>query len=344
MDVQTEMTKQRLVSIDALRGFNMFWIIGVDRLFKALIRVSDNSVIEFFQVQLNHALWEGFSFYDIILPVFLIIAGLMLPLSVTRRLGRGESKMRISLHVAKRSGLLILMGLIHNNLLEFDWPMMRWSGVLQRIGICYFFAAMLVMYTKKRTQVIIAGLIPILMWAVLMLIPVPGYGAGVLTKEGSLNSYIDQLLLPGRFARYANLIDNENIVSTLPAIATTLVGVLAGYWLMSKRSGNRKAAGLAAAGLISLAIGYLWAQVLPVIKILGTSSFFMLTLGYGLLLLASFYWIIDVKGYNKWAFFFIVIGANPITIYFLQRVVDFEGIAEFLLPALPVGRERTKWW
>jgi predicted acyltransferase len=330
MDTQQNMLKGRLSSIDALRGFSMFWITGGGKLINSLDKTFDNSLTGVLAGQLHHAEWEGFSFYDVILPLFLIIAGLVLPLSVTKRLEKGESKMSIFIHVAKRSGLLILLGLIYNKLLDFSgWDAMRWSGVLQRIGICYFFAGLLVLNTKWRTQAIIAVLIPILFWAALMLIPVPGYGAGVLTMEGSLNSYIDQSLLPGLFLRNRNLLDNENILSTLPAIAITLAGVLAGHWLRTNNSPNRKAAGLAAAGLISLLIGYLWALVFPVIKILGTSSYVMLATGYSLLLVALFYWIIDVKGYKKWAFFFVVIGVNPITIYFMQRFVSFEKIAKF---------------
>jgi len=187
----------------------------------------------------------------------------------------------------------------------------------------------------------------------MMLIPVPNYGAGDLTMEGCLSSYIDQQLIPGQL--YYGYGDNEGLISTLPAICTVLLGALAGHWLRSNRSGNRKAAGLAIAGIVSLLVGLLWSLVFPIIKIIWTSSYVLFSGGWCLLLLALFYWIIDVKGYRKWAFVFIVIGMNPITIYFLQRFVDFDGIAEFFFLGvaehavlfkpliLPIGVLLVKW-
>ena len=331
MEDGQNLIKGRLVSIDALRGFDMLWLMGGVEVVRALDKVFDNGFTNAIAGQTHHAEWIGFGFYDLIFPLFLFIVGLVLPLSVTRRIEQGGDRKVLYIHIVKRTALLILLGFMYNGLLRFNWGAMRWSGVLQRIGVCYFFAAIMVMNTKWRTQAIVTGAILVLYWAVLTLIPVPDYGAGVITKEGCLNSFIDQLLLPGRFARYRNLLDSEGILSTVPAIATTLMGVLAGHWLRSKQPGNRKAAMLAGAGLISLVIGYCWGLVFPVIKIIWSSSYVMVAGGYSLLLLALFYWLIDVKGYKKWAFFFIVIGMNPITIYFSQKFVNFEGIAEFFV-------------
>jgi predicted acyltransferase len=185
------------------------------------------------------------------------------------------------------------------------------------------------------------------------LIPVPGFGAGVMTAEGCLSSYIDQQLIPGTL--YYGYGDNEGIISTLPAICTVLLGVLAGHWLRSDRSGSRKAAVLAVAGLGCVAAGYLWGLVFPIIKIIWTSSYVLYSGGWCLMLLALFYWIIDVKGYRKWTFFFVVIGMNPITIYFFDRFVGFEEIAGFFLSGLaenagqiaplilPLGALAVKW-
>lgn len=343
----------RLVSIDALRGFDMFWIIGGGTFFASLAQVQSHPVTETIRRQLDHVEWDGFRFEDLIFPLFLLITGVVLPFSLSRRMERGQSRLTLYLHVLKRSAVIILLGLIMNGLLRFDWAQMRWPGVLQRIGLCYFLAAMVVMHTKWRAQAIIVATILILYWLAMILIPVPGYGAGDLTMEGCLSSYIDQQLIPGKL--YYGYGDNEGLISTLPATCTVLLGALAGFWLRSDRSGNRKAAGLALAGVAGLGAGLIWGQFFPIIKIVWTSSFVLVAGGLSLLLLSLFYWIIDVRGHRKWAFFFIVIGMNPITIYFTQRFIDFKGISEFFLAGaaahantleplvLPLGILAAKW-
>ncbi|MBN1805420.1 MAG: DUF5009 domain-containing protein [Sedimentisphaerales bacterium] len=344
---------QRLTSIDALRGFDMFWIIGGGAFFESIAQVYSHPVTDTIRQQLDHVKWEGFHFEDLIFPLFLFIVGVVLPFSITSRLERGHSRAALYLHIIKRSAIIIFLGLIYNELLRFDWGQMRWPGVLQRIGICYFFAALIVAGTRWRTQAILIAAVLILYWVATMFIPVPNYGAGDLTMEGCLSSYIDQQLIPGQL--YYGFGDNEGIISTFPAICTVLLGALAGHWLRSGQLGDRKAAGLAVAGVVCLLIGCLWGQVFPIIKILWTSSYVLVAGGLSLLLLALFYWIIDVKGYKKWAFFFIIIGMNPITIYFLQRFVDFDGIAGFFLSGtieranlleplvLPFGVVLVKW-
>jgi predicted acyltransferase len=201
--------------------------------------------------------------------------------------------------------------------------------------------------------VIFIAAVLVLYWLASALIPVPGFGAGVMTAEGCLSSYIDQQLIPGEL--YYGYGDNEGLISTLPAICTVLMGALAGLWLGRERPGSRKAAGLAAAGLACAIVGYLWGFVFPIIKIIWTSSYTLFSGGLCLMLLALFYWIIDVKGYRRWTIFFVVIGVNPITIYFLQRFVNFDSIAEFFFSGLaanagqvspliiPVGVLAIKW-
>ncbi len=350
---QKDLIGHRLASIDALRGFDMFWIIDGGAIFSSLVKVYSHPVTETIERQLEHVKWEGFHFEDLIFPLFLFIVGVVLPFSITRRIERGQSRLQLYIHILKRSAVIILLGLVLNGLLRFDWVHMRWPGVLQRIGLCYFFAALIVMNTKWRTQAIITAAILILYWLAMILVPVPNYGAGDLTAEGCLSSYIDQQLIPGIL--YYGHGDNEGFVSTFPAICTVLLGTLAGHWLRSSRSGNRKAAGLAIAGVVSLVIGLLWGLIFPIIKILWTSSYVLVAGGWSLLLLSLFYWVIDVKGYRKWAFFFIVIGMNPITIYFLQGIVNFDGIARFFLTGvaenlemfepliLPFGALLAKW-
>ena len=350
---QSASASERIVSIDALRGFDMFWIIGGGAVLANLLEVWKHPVTETIHEQLRHVEWQGFHFEDLIFPLFLFIMGTVLPFSICRRRERGQSLPMLYGHILKRSFVLILLGLIYNNLQNFEFSEMRWPGVLQRIGLCYFFAAIIVLNTKWRTQVIFIAAVLILYWLAAALIPVPGFGAGDMTPQGCLSSYIDQQLIPGEL--YYGYGDNEGLISTLPAICTVLMGSLAGHWLRSNRTVSRKATGLAVAGLACVVVGYLWGFVFPIIKIIWTSSYTLFSGGLCLMLLALFYWIIDVKGYRKWAFFFIVIGVNPITIYFLQRFVDFGGIAEFFLSGLvahagqlapliiPLGLLAIKW-
>ena len=233
---QQTLPSQRIVSIDALRGFDMFWIIGGGTALVGLAGIRESPAAETIQNQLKHVQWQGFHFEDLIFPLFLFIMGAVLPFSISRRRERGQSLPILYLHIIKRSFLLILLGLIYNNLLNFEFSEMRWPGVLQRIGLCYFFAALIVLHTKWRTQVIFIAAVLILYWLASTLIPVPGFGANVMTAEGCLSSYIDQQLIPGKL--YYGHGDNEGIISTLPAICTVLMGSLAGHWLRSDRPGS----------------------------------------------------------------------------------------------------------
>jgi predicted acyltransferase len=343
----------RVLSIDALRGFDMFWIIGGGTIFESLVEVWKHPVTEMIRVQLDHVPWAGFHFEDLIFPTFLFLVGAVMPFSLSRRVERGEGSLRIHLHVVRRAAVLILLGLILNGLLRFDWPEMRWPGVLQRIGLCYFFAALVVLHTNWRGQAIIVAVVLLAYWAVTKLVPVPGCTAGDISMQGCLSSYVDQQLIPGQL--YYKYGDNEGVLSTFPAVCTALLGALAGHWLRSNRSGSRKAAGLALAGIACVVVGYLWGWVFPIIKILWTSSYVLFAGGWSLLLLALFYWVIDVLGYRKWAFGFVVIGLNAITIYFLQNLVDFERIGHFFLAGaahhlgviaavlLPLGAFAVRW-
>ncbi len=319
----------RVVSIDALRGFDMLWIIGGDVLATALLDWGNWSFSPTLREQLEHVPWEGFRFYDLIYPLFMFLVGCVLPYSLEKYRERpAEAHWRI----VRRTLLLVLMGMILNGLMQFDWPNMRWAGVLQRIGICYGIVAFLYLHTKAHDQVILSVVILLGYWAILLFVPVPGRTTGVLSIEGNLAGYLDRLLLPGKILEpYYGWGDNEGILSTLPALITTLMGVQAGRWLRSSHSPWRKVGGLLAAGIVCLAAGYAWGQVFPIIKNIWTSSFVLVSAGWSLLVLAAFYAVIDVLGYRKWAFVFIVIGMNPITIYFMQGFVNFEQIAEFFL-------------
>lgn len=189
---------QRLLSLDALRGFDMFWIMGGENIIHALAQLTQWSIFIWLGTQMEHVEWNGFRFYDNIFPLFLFIAGVTMPFSLARRMERGDSKALLYKHIIIRGALLVLLGSIYNGLLRFDFENQRYASVLGRIGLAWMFAAIIYINTKTRGQIIWFAAILLGYWAVMMLVPVPGHGAGVLTKEGSLVGYIDRLFLPGR--------------------------------------------------------------------------------------------------------------------------------------------------
>jgi predicted acyltransferase len=331
MDEQSE--KKRIASIDAVRGFDMFWIIGGDLIFRSLFTLIGTNWANHLSEQLEHCTWHGFHFYDLIFPLFLFIMGASMPFSISKRLERGDSRRKLMGHIIQRGFILILLGLMYNGLFELDFENMRYAGVLQRIGITYMFAAFIIMQWKNpKIQMIIGGGILLLYWAV-MAIPVPGAGSYVLTPEGNLASYIDRLLLPGRFCCF-RFGDNEGILSTFPAIVNVLMGIQAGHLLKSTKSDPRKVLILTLSGAGCVTAALIWNFVFPINKLIWTSSYVLFSGGWSLLLLALFYWVIDVKGWKKWAFGFIVIGMNPITIYLAQNIIHFQWIANYFTGGL----------
>ncbi|MBN1560862.1 DUF5009 domain-containing protein [candidate division KSB1 bacterium] len=331
MNDKNQLLKKRLASVDALRGFDMFWIIGGDSIFAALFTLIGTPFFLSLGRQLQHTEWNGFTFYDLIFPLFLFLMGTSMALSLISKLESGVAKNRLYGKVVKRSLSLLLLGLIFNGLLDFDFSSFRYAGVLQRFAICYFFAALIVLHARRpRTQALWAIGILLFYWALMALAPVPGYGRGVLTPEGNLASYIDRLLLPGRFCCF-EFGDNEGLLSTLPAISTALLGVLAGHVLRTTWAPRKKVIYLAAGGAACLCAGLLWHIAFPINKLLWSSSYVLYAGGWSLLLLALFFWLIDIRGWQKWAFPFIVIGMNPITIYVAQRLFDFGSIVDIFV-------------
>ena len=343
----------RLKSLDALRGFDMFWIVGGDALANGILTRFPSPTTERLKAQLEHVEWEGFVFYDLIFPLFMFMVGCVIPFSLEKFRERPTAAY---VRILKRTALLFLLGVICNGLLKFDFANLRYAGVLQRIALCYGMASVLFLNLKLRGQV--AAIFSILLgyWAVLALVPVPGGTAGDFTKEGNLGGYLDRNFLPGKIMdEYYGFGDNEGLLSTIPAIATVLLGVLAGQWLKSARTGWTKSAGLLACGILCVIVGTLWGQKFPIIKNLWTSSFVLVAGGWSLLLLCFFYTVIDVLRWQKWSFFWIVIGMNAITIFIAPRFIDFSKIATFFLSGtaelsgdwssvvLTVGSLSAKW-
>lgn len=333
MGLQPLKTSSRIKSIDALRGFDMFFIIGGEEILKSLAKIWPNSVTEQIALQLKHVGWQGFHFEDLIWPLFLFLMGIVLPFSMSRRLTQAGSRRKIYRHIIIRALTLIILGWLLRGLLNFDWQQMNWTSVLGRIGFCYALAAILVLNTNWRVQAWIIVTILVLYYVMMKFIPVPGYGAGDLSRAGSLARYVDNLLLPaGNAFRFKD--HSVSILGTLLATCSVLMGVIAGHWLRSSRTMHQKAKGLLVAGIVCLIAGCLWNFSFPINKKLWTSSFVLFSGGWSLLLMALFYWLIDIKKYEKWCFFFVVIGCNALAIYCSAAVINFSGIAEFFIQGI----------
>jgi predicted acyltransferase len=321
----------RLLSIDALRGFDMFWIIGGDAIFRSLRNISGNSVTGWINLQLQHCPWQGFHFYDLIMPLFLFIVGAVLPISLDRRIAAGSSKLALYKHIFLRVIILWLMGMIQDELLAFDLNKLRiYSNTLQAIASGYFIAAIVMLHLRPRVQYLIFGGLLLAYWALLTFVPVPGIGPGQLTPEGNLAIYIDKSLM----GRFQDKTAYTWILSSMTFAATVLMGVFAGRFLRQNRNAYSKVFWLLAAGLLCLLAGLAWSTFFPIIKYIWSSSFVLFSGGICLILLALFYLVIDVLGYRKWAFGFIVIGSNAIVAYMLPTFVSFRSIGNFFVNGL----------
>jgi predicted acyltransferase len=325
-DVNTSpFTYERLYSLDALRGFDMFWILGGEEIFHSLAKATGSPFWVGIANQFTHPEWNGFHLYDLIFPLFLFLAGVATPFSIGRELEKGASKSQLVLRVIKRAVILILLGLVVNNGLKTlkSIDEIRFASVLGRIGIAYMFANIIYLYANRKWQIAWFWFFIIGYWLLLKFTSAPGFPAGDLTMAGNFASYMDRLILPGRL--YLTIHDPEGLFSTIPAISTGLLGVLAGTLLKTGRQDKaRKAMLLAITGVVFLVIAQIWNLDFPINKNLWTSSFVMHVGGISLLLLALFYYVIDVLGYKSWAFFFKVIGMNSILIYISSKFIDWN--------------------
>ncbi|MEP6757361.1 MAG: DUF5009 domain-containing protein, partial [Chthonomonadales bacterium] len=287
----------RLLSLDVLRGFNMFWIMGADEFFKEVAKKVDNPTVSWVtDIFCRHVEWQGIRYHDMIFPLFLFIIGVALPYSTAKAMENGATQNQVALKIIKRTLILIALGFLYYHVLDLKgWEHQRMAGVLQRLALGYGIAGLILVYSNIRGQ-IIAGISCLVAYYLMMrFIPVPGFGAGNWTKEGNFANYVDRVIfLPGQL--YEKFGDPEGYFSTIPAVATCLMGVLSGHWLRTDRSGHEKAKWLIIAGLASIALGYLWGIDFPIIKKIWTSSYVLVAGGWSLLLLGSFYWTIDVKG------------------------------------------------
>jgi len=331
MENQNKPAVKRLLSLDALRGFDMFWIMGGEGIFSGLAILTGWPVLQWWDNQLSHVAWQGFRFYDMIFPLFLFIAGISFPFSMAKRTAMNASRQSIYKHVIGRGLILVLLGIIYNNGVSFDFAHLRYGSVLGRIGLAWMFAAIIFMNTKLSWRIVWFCSLLIGYWLLLLLFPAHDLGAtDVFSQEGNLASYIDRLLMPGRL--YLGNHDPEGLFSTIPAIGTALLGMFTGEFLESKYLNDKplkKVLLLVMAAVALMIIGKVWNLAFPINKNLWTSSFVCFVGGLSLVLFSLFYLVIDIWQYKKWAFFFVVIGMNPITIYLTGRIVNFGSATRF---------------
>lgn len=291
--------------------------------------------------QMQHASWNGFTFFDFIFPLFLFIAGVSLSFSLTKGKAQGMTNAALYKKVFVRMLILIGLGIIYKNspIPFFEPSKIRVVSVLGRIGFACFITSFLFLNFSTASRLYWIATILLIYYGILFLIPAPGYSAGDLSFEGNIVGWVDRTILPGRLVD--GVYDELGVLTQFPALCITVFGSVAGDILRREDKGTRKALVLALIGMAAVAIGLLWNQHFPINKKLWSSSFIMFTSGLAFLMLSLFYWIIDVKGYRKWTFFFEVIGLNSLTIYFAWRFIDFKQTASELFSGIyrPLPKE-----
>jgi predicted acyltransferase len=308
-----EVARPRLESLDVFRGLTI----------ATMILVNNAGDWDHIYWPLEHAEWNSWTPTDLVFPFFLFIVGVSMVLSFDSRRARGATNGNLLLHALKRAVIIFALGLFLNAYPHFDIHTVRFAGVLQRIAVVYLISSAIVLYCGSKLRWLITASLLLGYWALMMLYPVPGCCAGVLTMDCSLAGYVDRAVMYNHLW-VAHRFDPEGFVSTIPAIATCLLGIFLGEWMRGKtkeKSGERVIRGLLIAGVFGLGLGKVWNWWFPINKNLWTSSYVLFTAGFACAVLALCYWAIDVRGWKKWAQPFVWYGVNPMGIYFLASFV-----------------------
>lgn len=327
----------RLASLDAFRGFTI----------AAMVLVNNPGDWGHLYSQLAHAKWHGWTFTDWIFPFFLFIGGVSMALSLGRLAEAGADKPALLSKLARRAGLIFLIGFALNLIPAFDFSSVRIPGVLQRIAICTLLAAPIVLYFSWRGQLVWIAALLALYSVLMLLVPVPGIGAGVLEPGQDVGAWVDRTLLGGHLWKQSNTWDPEGLLSTVPALCSQLLGVLAGRWLLGAHARSEQTVWMLLAGLLLVWAGAILDVVLmPINKSLWTPSFCLLTTGWGLIVFSAFYWLLDanpharVRGAAARLFTpFVIYGMNALFIFAFSGLV--AKMLGFVVLAQPDGGARS---
>jgi len=323
--------KERLQSLDTLRGFDMLMLMAGCGIIAALAKATGWGWLEALAVQTEHVEWEGFHFYDLIFPLFMFVSGVAIPYAIHSKIEKGVARSRLLRKIFIRLLALVGFGLLYNGAFQSGFTDLRYASVLAQIGFGYFFAALIFLYSR-HIRISALWLIGILAGvSVLQLfVPVPGHGAGTFEPATTINAWLDQRLLPGRL--YDEVFDPEGFLCIVSAIAVTLMGAFAGYVIRSTpATPARKSLYIGIGGAVLVIVALAVSPVYPIIKKMWTVPYVMLAGGISALLLALFYYMIDVRGSRNWTIFFRVYGMNSITIYMGARIISFYAISRFFL-------------
>jgi predicted acyltransferase len=298
---------ERLVSLDAFRGLTI----------AGMILVNNPGDWSHVYPPLLHAEWHGWTPTDLVFPFFLFIMGISMNLSMVRL--QQADRTTLYLKIIRRTLIIFVLGLFLNAFPHFNLGALRIPGVLQRIAVVYFFGSLIAIHFSRKAEAWITALLLVVYWLLMRFVPVPGYGAGDLSVEGNLAAYVDNALLHGRM--WQETWDPEGVLSTIPALATGLLGHLAGYLFRSGMEKVRVAGWMFVLGWAGILAGWIWAIWFPINKNLWTSSYVLFTAGAALQFLGVCFWLIDCYGWRKWAHPAVVFGMNAIAVYVISGVV-----------------------
>ncbi len=336
-------TKKRIVSVDVLRGFDMFWLIGGTGFALAVVKMFGPGVQDALLPQLDHAKWIGFTFYDLIFPLLEFVMGMSIVFSLSsilKKMGKTAAYKRL----LRRFVLLFILGIIYYGGISEGWSNVRIFGVLQRLAVTYLFAGILFIHLKPRGLIIASAGILAVYWILNVFVPVPGTGKISVSPESNWAQYIDSILLPGRKSGGDGTWDILGILSTFPAIVSCTVGIFASLILLDgSKSEYKKVYSLVGIGITLLLIGLVGSISFPIIKKIWSSTYVLVAGGLSFILMGLFYWFIDVLGYKKWTLIFIWIGVNPITIYMLRRLMDFNKLATIIVGGTTDSNSPEHW-
>lgn len=322
---------RRLLSLDVFRGITI----------AGMLLVNDPGDWSAVYPPLEHSEWHGWTPTDLVFPFFIFIVGVAMVFSFAKLREKGVAQGAIMMKSARRAGILFLLGLLQHSFpwVGYDYGQLRIPGVLQRIAVAFLLATPLLLWVGRRGRAAVAAALLLGYWAVMRFVPVPGVGAGVWEPGMDLGAYLDRAIFTtNHLWAQSRSWDPEGLLSTLPSVATVLIGIFVGEWLRSQRGAGEKVRGMLLAGVALAAAGQLWGLSFPINKKLWTSSFVLFTAGLGLLAFALCYWFVDVKGYKRWSLPFVVLGLNAIATYWLAE------LTAALLSMIPVGGTSLQGW